>query len=242
MSEYIDDVALERSSIVANNRMNRERQATGTNGYETDLELNPIAYLQGRLTDSSRRKPSWLDLCCGRGRAICEVVEALAHVPGIEDAYFLGVDLVGMFDPLPTDCTHAEFVEASLHDWTTGLKFDLITCSHGLHYLGDKLGLLQRAVSWLRPEGLFVANLDLENLKMVGAKTTFGPQLRNAGFDYAKNKRLLRFQKCASSTPVDFELTYLGANDQAGPNYTGQEAVHSYYQPRPARRAERLAD
>ncbi len=39
--------------------------------------------------------------------------------------------------------------------------FDLITCVHGLHYAGDKLAVLTRAVDWLTPGGLFAADLDL---------------------------------------------------------------------------------
>lgn len=229
MSEYLDDTRLERSSIVANNRMNRERQATGTNGYETDLGLNPIEFVYDRLSASGQMPPRWLDLCCGRGRAICEAVEALANVPGIEESYFLGVDLVGMFDALPADCSHAELIEASLHDWNTSLKFDLITCSHGLHYVGDKLGLLQRAASWLRPNGLLVANLDSQNLKLIDSRATITRRLRESGFDYCKKTRLVRFHNNAECGTIDFRVTYLGADDQAGPNYTGQEAVNSYY-------------
>lgn len=229
MTNFMDDATLERSSIVANNRMNRERQATGTNGYETDLDLNPIEFLHQRIANSSVRMPMWLDLCCGRGRAICETAQALADVPGIENAYFLGIDLVGMFDPLPADCKSAELIEASLHHWETTLQFDLITCSHGLHYLGAKLGVIARVASWLRPGGLFVANLDLKNLRIVDSNISIATRLRDAGFEYLKKKRLLRLQR-NDSVAVDFRLKYLGASDEAGPNYTGQEAVNSYYE------------
>ena len=63
--------------------------------------------------------------------------------------------------------------------WQPALRFDLITCVHGLHYIGDKLGLLTRAASW-------------------------------------PSRSLLPY-------------TYLGADDGAGPGYTGQPAVWSHY-------------
>ena len=47
-------------------------------------------------------------------------------------------------------------VEASLSAWRPDRSFDLITCVHGLHYVGDKLGLVARAASWLAEDGLFV--------------------------------------------------------------------------------------
>jgi len=47
MSLLLND-RLELSPIVANNRMNRERNAVGVNSYERDIWLSPIEFLTER--------------------------------------------------------------------------------------------------------------------------------------------------------------------------------------------------
>ena len=101
----------------------------------------------------------------------------------------VGVDLVGMFLRPDPGLTCLRLVEASLSTWRPDRPFDLITCVHGLHYVGDKLGLIARAASWLAEDGLFVASLDLHNLKfadgrpagrrMVGRTSSGGPGVRS---------------------------------------------------------------
>jgi SAM-dependent methyltransferase len=150
-----NDAALERSETVANNRMNRERGLYGNNSYTKDLGIDPLRFLSDRL--ASQERISWLDLCCGSGRAL---IEAGLVLQGQEwDGRFSlhGVDLIPMFAPLPPTlpCVHLE--ETSLATWRPDAEYDLITCVHGLHYIGDKLGLIQRAITWLKPDGLFVA-------------------------------------------------------------------------------------
>ena len=50
--------------------------------------------------------------------------------------------------------------------------------------------------------------------------------LRAAGFAYdGRRKRISR----RGPGEVAFPFTYLGADPAAGPNYTGQEAVHGHY-------------
>ncbi len=71
-----------------------------------------------------------------------------------------------MFVRVTPDLVRLRLVEASLSTWRPDRTFDLITCVHGLHYVGDKLGLIGHAASWLAADGLFVANLDLHNLKI----------------------------------------------------------------------------
>ena len=44
--KLLDDDALERSSVVANCWMNRERSLTGSNGYTKELGLNPFDHLK----------------------------------------------------------------------------------------------------------------------------------------------------------------------------------------------------
>jgi len=60
--------------------------------------------------------------------------------------------------------------------------------------------------------------------------------LRDAGFTYDSRKHRVSSTGGRGSLP----FAYLGANDKAGPNYTGQPAVHSYYEaqgPTPATRS-----
>ena len=98
-------------------------------------------------------------------------------------------------------------------------------------YLGDKLGVVTRAVAWLAEDGLFVANLDADNLRDEAG----GPLgrrglrlLREAGLEY--DTRRLRIA-CRGRKTLRLPFTYVGADDAAGPNYTRQPAVHSRYRP-----------
>jgi SAM-dependent methyltransferase len=224
--KLLGDDELERSAIVANCRMNRERELTGSNGYAREIGFNPLDFLKGIDSGSPA---AWLDLCCGSGKALIEAA-TLIRSDGL-DIQVIGVDLVGMFlRPAPT-LTCLRLVEASLTNWRPDRRFDLITCVHGLHYVGDKLGLVVRAASWLADDGLFVANLDLANLKLAdgrGAGREVASHLRRSGLGYDRRKRYL---VCRGRRVVDVPYRYLGADDRAGPNYTGQPAVDSYYRP-----------
>jgi len=53
--------------------------------------------------------------------------------------------------------------------------------------------------------------------------------VRAAGLDYDSRRKRIG---CAGPRELDLPYVYLGADDRAGPNYTGRPAVHSYYQPR----------
>jgi hypothetical protein len=103
----------------------------------------------------------------------------------------------------------------------------LITCVHGLHYVGDKLGTITRAASWLTEHGLLLANLDLASLKVEGhSRAQLARELRHAGLSWAaRQRRISREGHAELKLPYEF----VGADDAAGPNYTGQPAVDSYY-------------
>lgn len=209
----VDEEQLLASAVVANNAMNRERQLAGANSYTKELGFNPVDRLPGGS--------SWLDLCCGSGRAL---IQAAGRLRG--GVTLVGVDLVDAFDPMPaTD--PPELVCAPLLGWTPGRTFDLITCVHGLHYVGDKLAALARATSWLTPSGRLVADLDLAAID-TGEPTTrrLAALLRSAGFSY--DPRRHRISRTGPAV-VELPYTYVGADDRAGPNYTGQPAVRSYY-------------
>lgn len=168
----------------------------------------------------------WLDLCCGRGTALLETAALLGR-EGLT-ARLTGVDLVDAFAAEPPQ--EVEFFVAPLADWRPAHRFDLITCVHGLHYVGDKLGALARAVSWLTTDGHFVANFDTTSIRFrndAPATRRLTTALRAQGFTYdARARRVSRH----GHADVEFGFRYLGADDRAGPNYTGQPAVHSYYE------------
>lgn len=229
----LDDDALMRSAVVANCAMNRERQLVGPNSYTRELRFNPLDRLRARLTASASTMVGWLDLCCGTGYALVQAAQQLCRDGLADRASLVGVDLVEYFEstavpdpPLRLVCAHAT-------TWTPTRKFDLITCVHGLHYVGDKLTVLTRAADWLTDGGLLIADLDLASIRLPDGRPAgrrLGTALRWAGFSYdSRRHRITRTGRRRVSLPY----AYLGADDQAGPNYTNQPAVNSYYQPCP---------
>lgn len=122
-----------------------------------------------------------------------------------------------------------ELIEGAIEDGDSPVAFDLITCIHGLHYIGDKLGVLQKIGMLLKPDGRFMGNLSLENIRDEQGRPLdrwLRAQWRLVGWDYHAKRRLLTM---SGQREWPLRWAYLGADDQAGPNYTGQEAVHSYY-------------
>lgn len=227
MSSLQDDAALTRSEVVANSTMNRERGIAGPNSYAQDLRLDVLQFLRGRVLRDGTA--SWLDLCCGSGRALLEAGAAISDLGLACRVEIRGVDLVPMFHATAPEVGCVRLEAASLHEWRAERAYDLITCVHGLHYLGDKLGMIQRAASWLTPDGRFLAHLDPDSLRAADGGP-LGPavlkQLRRAGLVYDSRRHLL---SCAGPRQLDLPFAYLGADDSAGPNYTGQAAVHSWY-------------
>lgn len=201
----LDDETLWRSSVVANCAMNRER---GLASYSRELGIDLA------LSAGAR----WVDLCCGSGKALAEAAR--------EDVTIIGVDLVDHHVPARPGLS---FVVAPVDQWEPDAPVDLVTCVHGLHYVGDKLGLLVRAASWLAPGGRLVANFDVASVRRADGTPlgrTLTKALREAGFSYDnRNRRISYIGEGRPRLP----FTYLGADDRAGPNYTGQPAVHSSY-------------
>lgn len=222
MGELLGNADLERSAVVANCAMNRERQLAGVNSYERELGFNPLTVLveAGRQAE---RPVGWLDLCCGTGRAL---IQAAGQLASASQAELVGVDLAGGFDPVPP-AAPLRLVTGSVLTWEPGRVFDLITCVHGLHYVGDKLAVLSRAATWLAPGGQFIADLDLASIKVAqDSGRRLAARLRAAGFSYnSRRHRITRIGPAQISLPY----AYLGADDQAGPGYTGQDAVNSHY-------------
>jgi SAM-dependent methyltransferase len=229
--DLLNDDMLEASPIIANNRMNRERGLHGNNSYTKDIGLDPARFLRERLQRQER--VAWLDLCCGTGTALIEAAQQFDRDGLCSRVALHGIDLVSVFAPILSPSVSCLQLEtASLAFWRPHRAYDLITCVHGLHYIGDKLGLIQRAISWLVRDGLFLAHLDYANLHLADGKSAavvIGKELRNAGLIYRPHRRVLVREGNAT---LELPYRYLGADDTAGPNYTGQPAVNSYYERR----------
>jgi SAM-dependent methyltransferase len=211
------DDELEGSPVVANSLMNRERRLPS---YDRELGIDVIDILRAR----PNRPVRWLDLCCGTANALTEATALLGDA-----AEIVGVDLVDFFT-CPTSPPRLQLVTASIATWhPDGWAFDLITCVHGLHYVGDKLGALARIAGWLAEDGLFVANFDIRSIRLedgtpAGRRLTIALRAQGLLYD-GRTRRISRIGWGA----VDLPYHYLGADDQAGPNYTGQAAVNSHY-------------
>ena len=202
--------------------MNRERVLRGGTGYVRELGLDPVAFLIERLARQPRA--AWLDLFCGRGLALRDAAAELRS-RGATAAVLRGVDLV------PADAWEGvELVEASVHRYETADRFDLLTCVHGLHYVGDKLGLIARASRWLTPGGLLVATFDVGMLQLTrgrSARRQLPPALRARGFEVDTRRHLVR--RRGPAPEIEWPWRYLGADDRAGPGFTGERAVASHY-------------
>lgn len=217
--QLLADVALEASPVVANNAMNRLRGLRGANSYARELGFDPVERLRALPS-----VPAWLDLCCGSGRALIDAAAAFGDRP----VTLIGVDLVEFFAPAPPD--RPLLIAESVTRYAPGRTFDLITCVHGLHYVGDRLGVLTRAASWLAADGLLIADLDLAEV-VTGDARMLRRDLREAGFEYdARRRRVVRRGPGTASLPY----RYLGADDRAGAGYTGQPSVRSHYAREPA--------
>jgi len=214
------------SPIVVNSRMNRERNSSGINSYEQEFKFKPEEYLASKIKEFGQA--SWLDLCCGHGKALIQTAEYFDKLGQQNVVTLKGIDLIDTFPTVDKNITCIELKSESLITWTPDQTYDLITCVHGLHYLGDKLKVIESSINALKPSGLFVANLDLGNIVLQGAKTNV--YLKNSfkkyGVDYNSRTRVL---KHIGGIAINFNLKYLGADDKYGPNYTGQDSVTSYY-------------
>ena len=208
----LSEEMLESLGVVANCRMNRSRDLAS---YRRELGLDPLSFLN-RFDN-----PGWLDICCGEGRAL---ITAAKQAPKVE---IVGVDLAGHFrSDTPTNLA---FQKAPLRGLVPNRSFQLITCVHGLHYIGDKLSALLKLAGWLADDGIFVGHFDPRSLKWedgTSASRRVLKWFRRNGWTYNSRRRLL---KGVGLDNVDCPFEFLGADPEAGPNFTGQEAVDAYY-------------
>jgi len=232
-ADLIDDDALASSSVVANCAMNRGRQLAGVNSYGRALGFQPLDWLRTRMVAGDGGPGTvlvgWLDLCCGTGLALVQAADQLRDEGLLDQVALMGVDLVDAFAASPAG-TGPDLIAASVTDWTPPGRFDLITCVHGLHYVGDKLAVIGRAAAALTDNGLFIADFDAGSIRRRDGQPMGRPlvsALRSAEFVYdARRHRLRRL----GGGDIRLPFAYMGADDRAGPNYTNQPAVHSYYE------------
>ncbi|MFD4353163.1 class I SAM-dependent methyltransferase [Nocardia sp. NPDC058518] len=222
----LDNLTLEQSSIVANNAMNRGRGLSGVNSYTRELGFDPYEVLAERLRADSTAQVTWIDVCCGSGRALLEAEARFDREFPAADLTIIGIDLVDFFLGTPRT-PRLHLLATSATTWTPPRKADLVTCVHGLHYIGDKLALIEAMTSWLAPTARFAADFDPTEIRRPNsspATDTVIETLRAAGLTYD----VRRHQIHGHGRP-DFAAVYLGADTTAGPGYTGQPSVVSYY-------------
>ena len=122
----IEDGTLEKSSVVANCCMNHERNLHGSNGYDKELRCDPLDVLRSVAAENGQA--SWLDLCCGTGKALIQATSTLESEGVTID--IVGVDLAGLF--LPADSKRLRLVQASLTDWEWPCKKSCVSYQHSV--------------------------------------------------------------------------------------------------------------
>lgn len=167
-------------------------------------------------------------MCCGEGNALLQYAKELAD-DGLQDRVILkGIDLVDQFKPVPAfiNCLYLE--TGSLSHWSVDGQYDLVTCVHGFHYIGDKLKVLGETLKAIAPQGMLIANIDLKSIKVEGDPN--GQYLKKLfkenQLEYNVRQKIIR---CKGPRDISINIAYKGADDNTGPNYTGQNAVDSHY-------------
>lgn len=229
---FLEDEALLASETVVNAAMNRGRALTGVNSYERDLKMDIGAFLARRVQE--RGHAVWYDACCGEGRALREASVAWeGQRQWASRVQMLGVDLWDDFAPVGAPCVR--FVAADVVTYDPGTDVDLITCVHGLHYLGDKLRFLERCYARLAPGGVFIGHLDTDNLRFEAqgqaSPVSWSALLRRVRGDSASityRNHLLRMERIGNG-PLHFGGEYLGASVSERPNFSGMTGIDSWY-------------
>ena len=224
----LSDADLLSSEVVVNAAMNRGRGLSGVNSYVRELRFDIAGFLARRVAE--RGRAAWYDACCGEGRALLEAASEWSATDWGQRVHILGVDLWDDL-PAPVVAPGVRFAAADVVTFDPGRPLDLVTCVHGLHYLGDKLAFLERAYALLDPGGLLVAHLDAANLRCKQQGAVVWPQVlrrvRKQGVDLTLDKHVLRLRK--NETPLRFGAAYGGATVSERPNCSGMVVVDSWY-------------
>lgn len=225
----LNDEALLASETVTNGAMNRGRALTGVNSYERELRMDIGAFLARRVEE--RGQALWYDACCGEGRALREAIALWADQSWASRVQILGVDLWDGFVPVSASGS-VRFVAADVTTFDPDTEADLVTCVHGIHYLGDKLAFLERCYACLAPGGVFVGHLDSDSLRFAPdpAVSTWANLLRrtrSGGAAAEYRKHVLRIEKNAAT--LRFGMLYAGASIAERPNFSGMIGIDSWY-------------
>lgn len=210
------------SEIIANVTMNRGRGLSGVNSYERELRFDIADWLETRVRE--RGRAVWLDSCCGAGFALQQAASEWAGTGWGRNVELIGVDLID-FPPTPID--GVRFIAADAAKFQPATPVDLVTCVHGLHYLGDKLGFLQNAYATLAPGGLLLGHLDTANLRLPLSWARLIRQMNAQGITLSLKSHLLRMERISQT--LHFGLVYRGAAISERPNYTGITVIDSWY-------------
>jgi SAM-dependent methyltransferase len=227
--------------------MNRERGLHGVNSYTRELGFDALAWLMSCA--EAHGQAAWLDVCCGEGRALSAAAQALRESHSPLNIHLAGVDLVapgsygarapgslptpsiGNKGPAKPSAVQLEFIEADIDSYMPSGAFDLITCVHGLHYLADKLGFLERAYGWLTAGGILVGHLDPANVRSDTMPRSFWPtasrHARHQGAEVGLKSHRLRIER--NACVLDFGAEHVGAGPSETANYTGIAVIDSWY-------------
>lgn len=224
--ELLNEKELIWSSVVANCNMNRQRNLTGVNSYENDLGFDILGFIRDKRNAKSGF--DWIDLCCGEANALIQADEILRKEDDYDKIHIEGIDLVDMFTKYVNE-SNINLKVGALTNWKPEKKYDLITCVHGLHYVGDKLQVLEKIMESLKENGQFIGNIDFENIRNPenkSLKSEIIKYLKEAGLNYNSKMKILI---CKGNKRLNFFYNYIGADEKAGKNYTGQEVINSIY-------------
>jgi SAM-dependent methyltransferase len=221
----LTDRELLASSVVANSTMNRGRGLEGVNSYERELRFDILNFLEERV--KLRGRAVWYDACCGEGRALNSAAERLIDGGWGSKVRLLGLDLIGSSVDVPgVEIAQGDVVT---HRWDEPI--DLVTCVHGLHYLGDKLGFIENAYSMLADGGLLMGHLDASNIRCEAGTgmTWLGllRQARRAGVEIKVEQHRLSVRK--SAVALRYNVEFRGGVVSERPNYTGITVIDSWY-------------
>jgi SAM-dependent methyltransferase len=220
----LSDHELLASETVVNACMNRDRGFSGVNSYARELGFDIAGFLRQRVETNGGA--FWYDACCGTGRALAEFVSR--GETWTDAVSVLGVDLIGDFVPVPAP--NLRLLAAEVVSFRPEHPADLITCVHGIHYLGDKLAFLEANHAALASDGIFIGHFDPINLQFAESGTDWTRLLRRVrreGIEISLRRH--RLQMVGGNAPLRFGLAYQGAARANGPNFSGMIGVDSWY-------------
>ena len=225
--QLLSEEKLVWSPTVANWRMNRERNSSRINSYEQELKFKPEEFLLSKIKEHG--SASWVDICCGQGKALIQTADYFRKMELQDDIWLEGIDLINDSFFSNIESVPVNFQSLSVINWMPSQDYDLITCIHGLHYIGDKLKVIEFMLNSLTSTGLFIANLDLNNIVIKPNKNNsfLKALFLKKGLKYDSRKKLL---SRTGKIKISFDVNFFGADDNCGPNYTGQDSVTSYYE------------